>query len=169
MAEVLIVANQTLCSDELIAAVLVRNAAGDATFHIAVPATPLTRSEQALRHSEHLGLVFGESGPVAIARMRLRQALALLADANVEATGDVGDPDPLKAVLTAVEHRSVDEVIVSTLPRRLSRWIAGDLPRRLRRAVEVPVRHVEAGSAAPRPRSAHVAERSAPRAETQRR
>lgn len=160
MAQVLIAANQTLCSDELIAAVLVRNAAGDATFRIVVPATPLSRQEQALRHSEHPGAVFGESGPVAVARMRLRQATALLAEAGIAVTGDVGDPDPYKAVLTAAKHGTVEEVIVSTLPRRLSRWLAGDVPQRLRRRLGVPVTQVETGKA--QPSSAHLTGTEAP-------
>lgn len=145
MADVLIVANQTLCSDELIAAVLVRNAAGECSFRILVPATPLNRQEQALRHSEHPGAVFGESGPVAVGRMRLHQAQALLADANIEAPGDVGDPDPYKAVVTAAEYGHVDEVIMGTLPDRRSHWITRDVPGRLRRRLGVPVTHVETG------------------------
>ena len=146
MARVLIVANQTLSSDELIAAVLVRNAQGPCEFHVLVPATPLSQQEQALRHSEHPGAIMGESGPVALARMRLAQALKRLAEANVGATGDVGDPNPLKAIETTVAHRHTDEILISTRPRRMSRWMANDLPRRVHRRLGLPVTHVETGA-----------------------
>ena len=142
---VLIVANQTLSSDELVAAAMGRKAKGDCEFHVIVPATPLSKQELALRHSEHPGAVFGESGPVAVARMRLSQGLAKLASFGVTASGDVGDPDPFKAVCIAAAHTPVDEVLVSTLPRRMSRWLAGDLPRRIHRRLGVPVTHVESG------------------------
>jgi GABA permease len=146
MVHVLIVANQTLRSDELIAAVLVRNSQGPCEFHVLVPATPLSQQEQALRHSEHPGAVVGESGPVVVARMRLAQALKRLAEANIDATGDVGDPNPLKAIEVTARHRQVDEIIVSTLPRRMSRWMANDLPRRAHRRLGLPVSHVETGA-----------------------
>lgn len=146
MTNVLIVANQTLRSDELIAGVLVRNAEGPCAFHVIVPATPLSQQEQALRHSEHPGAVVGESGPVALARMRLAQALKRLSEAGVQATGDVGDPNPLKAIEVAVEHRQVDEILISTLPRRMSRWMAADLCRRAHRRFGLPVTHLETGA-----------------------
>lgn len=146
MDHVLVVANQTLRSDELVAAVLVRNAQSPCEFRVVVPATPLSRQEQALRHSEHPGAVLGESGPVAVARMRLAQCLTRLAEANITATGDVGDPNPVKAVTVAAAHQPVDEIMVSTLPGRASRWIAQDLPRKLHRRLGLPVTHIETGT-----------------------
>jgi hypothetical protein len=43
------------------------------------------------------------------------------------------------AVRDALRRREVDEVIVSTLPRGLSRWLGEDVPSRLRDSVRVPV------------------------------
>lgn len=145
MKTVLIVANQTLGSDELVASAMARKAEGPCQFRVVVPATPLTKQERALRDSEHPGAVFGESGPVALARMRLSKGLARLEDFGVTATGDVGDPDPFTAVCVTCEHDTIDEVIVSTLPRRVSRWLAADLPRRLNRRLGIKVTHVETG------------------------
>lgn len=160
MTRVLVVANQTLNSDELVAVVLVRNSQGPCEFHLLVPATPLSTSEQALRHSEHPGAVMHESGPVAVARMRLAKGLQRLAEANISATGSVGDPNPLKAIITAAEHSDVDEVIVSTLPRRVSRWLAADLPRRASRRLGVPVTCVETGKTLTPARRVHSGART---------
>ena len=43
------------------------------------------------------------------------------------------------AVRDALRGREVDEVIVSTLPRGISRWLGEDVPSRLTDAVSVPV------------------------------
>lgn len=114
-------------------------------FRVLVPATRLSQQEQALRHSEHPGAVFGETGTVAVARMRLAQGLKRLAEIGIEADGDIGAPDPFEAVVVAVAHHPADEIILSTLPRRLSRWIAADLPTRLHRRLHLAVTHVETG------------------------
>ena len=149
MDRVLVVGNQTLSSDEVIAAVLVRNAAGPCAFHLIVPATPLSDQERALHHSEHPGAVAFESGPVALARMRLAQAIARLAEAGITATGDVGDPHAITAIEAAARKMSATEVIVATLPQRMSRWLAQDLPRRITRRLGLPVTHVETGAFKP--------------------
>jgi len=62
----------------------------------------------------------------------LELAIPLLEEAaggHVE--GIVGDTDPFVAVRDAVEQREFDEVIVSTLPARVSHWLRRDLPSRV--------------------------------------
>ena len=71
-------------------------------------------------------------------------ALPLLEEAaggHVEAV--VGDPDPFLAVRAALEGSPFDEVIVSTLPHRVSHWLKLDLPHRIER-FGVPVTVVTA-------------------------
>jgi len=51
----------------------------------------------------------------------------------------VGDRDPVQAVRDALRERTVDEIILSTLPPGISRWLGQDVPSRLRGAVPVPV------------------------------
>ena len=75
---------------------------------------------------------------------QLRTALERLAAAGVKADGEVGDPDPVCAVRDALGHRQFDEIIVSTLPERVSRWLHQDLPRRLQHKFHLPVTHVQA-------------------------
>jgi hypothetical protein len=66
------------------------------------------------------------------AALTLELALPLLdqaADDHVE--GLVGDPDPFVAVQDALAGEPFDEVIVSTLPARVSHWLRRDLPSRV--------------------------------------
>lgn len=55
----------------------------------------------------------------------------------------IGDSDPVEAVRQLIAQSQVDEVIVSTLPQRVSRWLHRDVPSRLR-ALGVPVTVVTA-------------------------
>jgi hypothetical protein len=62
----------------------------------------------------------------------LELAVPLLEEAagrHVE--GMVGDTDPFVAVRDAVERLGFDEIIVSTLPARVSHWLRRDLPSRV--------------------------------------
>jgi GABA permease len=79
-----------------------------------------------------------------LAQAKLDAALKKLAGAGAIAGGEVCDPDPMRAVDTAVTNREFDEIIVSTLPARLSRWLHQDLPGRLGRKFHLPVTHVAA-------------------------
>ena len=79
-----------------------------------------------------------------LAEEKLQLALKQMVAAGAKADGEVGDGDPMRAVEAALSRRQVDEIIVSTLPQRLSRWLRQDLPRRLEHKFHVPVTHVEA-------------------------
>ena len=59
---------------------------------------------------------------------------------GVEATGEVGSKDPVDAVHDALRTHEVDEIILSTLPVRVSRWLGQDVPSKLRRSVARPGR-----------------------------
>jgi hypothetical protein len=128
MRSYLIVANQTLTSESLRDAIAARLAEGPVRTHVVVPLSPvggrLTWDEQASR---------------TVARERLDEVLGRLREMGAEADGEVGDRDPVMAVRDALRHREVDEVIVSTLPKGLSRWLGEDVPSRLRDSVQVPV------------------------------
>jgi hypothetical protein len=56
--------------------------------------------------------------------------------------GQFGDPDPVAAVQDAHNAGNYDEVIVSTLPTHLSKWLRVDLPRKAAHATGLPVTHV---------------------------
>jgi nucleotide-binding universal stress UspA family protein len=124
----LIVANQTLTSRSLTDAITARLAEGTVRTYVVVPLSPvggrLTWDEQSSRR---------------VAQTRLDEVLARLREMGAEADGEVGDRDPVMAVRDALRGREVDEVIVSTLPKGLSRWLGEDVPSRLRDSVRVPV------------------------------
>ena len=137
---VLLVANRTASDPPLVEAVRRRAEGGSAVFHLVVPATP-----QGLHR-----VVDPEVAGLLAAAERMRKALPLLsAAAGTAVTGHVGDANPLAAVADALNLRGFDEIILSTLPGRLSRWLRLDLPSKVR-ALGLPVQHVsESGSEAP--------------------
>ena len=61
--------------------------------------------------------------------------------------GKVGDPDPIAAVQDEVNFTSYDEVVVSTLPGGISKWLKLDLPHRVERVTGLPTTHVLAQEA----------------------
>jgi hypothetical protein len=62
----------------------------------------------------------------------LELAVPLLEEAvGARVDGLVGDPDPFVAVRDAVTSVGIDEIIISTLPARVSRWLRVDLPHRV--------------------------------------
>jgi nucleotide-binding universal stress UspA family protein len=128
MRSYLVVANQTLTSETLAEAITERLRDGPIRTYVVVPLSPvggrLTWDEQKSRTA---------------AAERLTDVLARLRQMGAEADGEVGDRDPVSAVGDALRHIEVDEVIVSTLPRGLSRWLGEDVPSRLRDSVSVPV------------------------------
>jgi nucleotide-binding universal stress UspA family protein len=128
MSTVLIVANQTLPSQALADAIAERIRSGVTSFYVVVPATPLGH-----------GLTWDEDATRQEARDRLDGFVAQLVDQNVEASGEVGDRDPVAAVRDALRGREIDEVVLSTLPPGISRWLGQDVPSKLRHNVDVPV------------------------------
>ena len=58
---------------------------------------------------------------------------------GVQADGEVGDRDPVTAVRDALRGRVIDEIIVSTLPQGISRWLTADVPTKIRESVPIPV------------------------------
>ncbi len=81
----------------------------------------------------------------------LAQALPMLTEAAGETvTGSVGDTEPLSAIQDAINLGDYDEIIISTLPPRMSRWLKLDLVSKTR-ALGLPVTHVEGASPVPAP------------------
>jgi hypothetical protein len=132
-AHVLVVANVTATSTDLIEAVKARAERGPIDVTLLMP-----------------GQGPGLGGREAV-RGRLDEALAKWKDAGVEAEGICGDANPFDAVAEVWDPRRHDEVIVSTLPGQTSKWIRSDLPHRVARLTQAPVMHVVATDMRPEP------------------
>jgi hypothetical protein len=119
VARVLVVAHRTAATHGLAGAVRRRAAAGPARFTLVVPRTA---------HGLHR-LMDPEDTDDAEAREILDRALPILsAAAGSPVDGMIGDPVPLTAIEDAINSAHFDEIIISTLPRRVSRWLRLDLP-----------------------------------------
>jgi len=137
-ARVLIVANRTAATPALIEAVRRRAAFGPCAFTLLVPHH--SRGLHKLAGAEHSHSDTKDSEAV------LALALPLLEDAAAgEVEGITGDTDPLTAIQDAVNLHGFDEIILSTLPARVSRWLKLDLPSKLT-GLGLPVTHVEAAA-----------------------
>lgn len=135
---VLVVAHQTAANDALLEAVRHRAQQGPARFHLVVPRRP---------HGMHKVVDPVEAGERE-AGVVLEQALPKLSEAaGAEVTGSVGDPEPLMAIHDAVNLGSYDEIIISTLPLGISRWLKLDLVSKAR-ALGLPLTHVTANERA---------------------
>jgi hypothetical protein len=118
-SRVLVVANRTAATPVLLDAVRERAARGPAAFTLLVPHT--SRGLHRLVDPEDQG--------TSEAHAVLELALPLLEDAaGGPVEGLVGDPEPLAAIQDAVNLHGFDELIISTLPTRVSRWLHLDLP-----------------------------------------
>jgi len=140
-ARVLVVANRTADSSELIAALRQRSSRSPASFTLLVPAVPR-------------GLAWAadmKAGTVE-AKRRAEVGVRKMVSAGLEVDlVIIGDPDPFAAVGDALRGRTFDEVVISTLPRGVSRWLRLSLPHRLRRMTDLPVAHVTAHGTRLRP------------------
>ncbi len=132
-ASVLVVANRTAGSDELLDALRERAGQGPTKFHLVVPAA-----------ARGVSRVANPDSGVEAAEHDLDGALDRLRGAGLDIDGEIGDPDPVAAVQDAANAAPYDEVVVSTLHKHMSKWLKVDLPRKAAHATGLPVTHVEA-------------------------
>ena len=118
---VLVIANRTADSPELLEALRNRAERGPLAITLLVPKNGTDR--------------------LGVERM-LEASIERLGAAGLAVDGQVGDSDPLVAVQEAWDPSRFDEVIVSTLPTNSSRWLLIDLPHRVARITGATVTHV---------------------------
>ncbi|MDQ4129741.1 MAG: hypothetical protein M3133_01915 [Actinomycetota bacterium] len=140
-AKVLVVANRTAASDELLQALQDRAAKGPASFTLVAPATPRGRTWILGPDAGQLEEAQEE------AQENMQAAVKRLRAAGLEVEGRIGDPDPVAAAQDAVNEEDFDEVVVSTLPSHMSKWLGLDVPHRVERATGLPFTHVSASDA----------------------
>ena len=108
--KILVVANQTVGSDELRRELRDRSAKGPTAVTLLLP-----------------------HRPTEVAQERLLRAVAELRQDGLEVDGTLANPDPFLAVAEAWDPARYDEIIVSTLPTASSRWLSAHLPQRIER------------------------------------
>jgi len=121
-ARVLVVANRTAATPALLACVRERAQRGACSFTLLVPNS--SRGLEAIADPE--------DHADTDAKATLELALPLLEEAaGTPVTGMVGAPAPMDAIQDAINLHVFDEIILSTLPSRVSRWLKLDLPSKL--------------------------------------
>ena len=124
IANVLVVANETVLGEPLLDRIRARAAEGKASFLIVSPQSDPSQRE----HPE--------------AERRLRAAVSALRSEGIDVHGQIAQPDPYTAAMEAVQDERTDEIIVSTFPGERSGWLRRDLVGRLRANAGVPVEHI---------------------------
>ena len=136
-ARVLVVANRTAESPELLEALRTRTMQGPCQFTLLVPSTPHGIAWAGDMHGG--GDEAEEHRKAFVEELRVEGL-------NV-GEAKVGDPDPLAAIQDECNFNDYDELIVWTLPLHVSKWLKVDLPSKARAATGLPVKHVVGSSA----------------------
>jgi hypothetical protein len=143
MGKVLIVGNRSLGGSDL--AELIESRVGDepCAVHLVVPVPNPVASAVAVGGSApdvSPTLSRDIDDDRRAAKEQLEFGLDWLGGLGATATGELSfEPDTATAVARLVDVHGFDEVIVSTLPTKVSRWLRQDLPCRIGRKVTVPV------------------------------
>jgi hypothetical protein len=150
MRRYLVVANQTLQAAELRDELGKRISAGPCSFFVIVPDTKAAQYDPVAAGgmlpqpgmwwwATYYARPATDEEATAQARERLSLILNGLAALGVPVEGDLGSPDPLEAVGEACADRQFDEIIMTTLPQHVSRWLRADLPHQAQRRFGLPV------------------------------
>lgn len=125
---ILVVANQTALDEDLMELLTARVAAGPSRITMLVPATP-----------PHEHATWTEGDAQALARRRLTEAVDRMRQLGVEVEGVVGDANPVQAIDDLLRHQPHDEIVLSTLPAGLSRWLKLDVQHRIEQRFGLPL------------------------------
>jgi hypothetical protein len=129
---ILVISNETVGGAELLAELRER-AAGRRTVVLVV--SPALNSPLKTWASD-------EDDARAAAGDRLAASLAAMRAAGLDASGEVGDGDPIQAIEDALRTFRPDELVLSTHPPGRSHWLERDVVERARERFAIPVTHV---------------------------
>lgn len=129
---ILVVANETLADVSLVEEIERVGAGYRKQVRVVCPA--LTSP---VRH-----WVSDVDGARAQAQQRLDQTLSQLHAADIEAEGEIGDEDPLRAIEDVLRTFAADEIIISTHTEGRANWFERDVAIRARERLAVPVTHI---------------------------
>jgi GABA permease len=132
MSRVLVVANETVGAEELLAEIRRIEDRRTSKFHVLAPAVA----------DDHGLGTWNQEGAIQHAQQRLDKTLELLRSEGLDATGQVGDMVPLAAIEDALRTFPADMIVISTHPAARSRWLKKDLVESARKKFARPVVHV---------------------------
>lgn len=136
---VLVLANQTVDSEELLGELRRIGADRDAEYLVVVPVNPVDTGAAATHGPRDVTEATQEA-----AQGRLDSTLFALQSENLAAEGQLGDERPLRALDRAVAQFDPDQIVIATLPPEFSVWQRFDVVDRARAQFNVPVTHVVA-------------------------
>lgn len=140
-ASVLVLAEKTASSEDLLAALKDRAAEGPVEFLLVVPGEP---DVPAVPDSAVADLEMPDVEIPQQLEDQVKQAVERLQQQGLNVEGRVGDADAVAAVQDAVNFADFQEIIVVTPPRHLSRLLRIDTARRIEGMTELPVKHIGA-------------------------
>ena len=129
---ILLVAARTATDPHVLTALRARAAEVSIAVTLLVPAIPARR-----------GWTWDEGAARREARRRMREAVVSLRANGIPVNAMVGDFSPLEAVRDEIRRRDYDEIMISTLPSAVSRWLRADLVTRVAREFSGRVTHVQ--------------------------
>ena len=129
---ILVVANETVGGAELLGTV--RERAGGKKVRVLVVCPALNSP---LKH-----WASDEDAAREAAQARLDQSLTGMRSAGLDATGEIGDGDPIQAIEDALRTFQPDELIVSTHPEGRSHWLERGVVEKARERFALPLTHV---------------------------
>lgn len=130
MARILVVANKTAESPDLLEALKSKGTEHEYVLVVPAGGGALEKAADPDAAREHT-------------QPHLAAALQKLRGEGFNVDGSVGDSDPVAAVQDACNFGEFDEIVISTLPHRVSKWLNVDLPSKAARATGLPVTHIE--------------------------
>ncbi len=132
MSRVLVVANETVEAEELLAELRRIEDERSSTFLVVAPAV-----------AEHgIADTWSQAGAIDAAQERLDRTLAVLRGEGLASEGRVGDMVPFAAVRDALDDFKADLIVISTHPPTRSHWLRKDLVEQVRTSFGIPVVHV---------------------------
>jgi hypothetical protein len=130
MARILVLANKTAESPDLLEALKAKGTEHEYVLVVPASGGVLEKAADPDAAREHT-------------EPHLQAALEKWRAEGLNVEGSIGDSDPIAAVQDANNFGEFDELVISTLPQRASKWLKLDLPSKAERATGLPVTHVE--------------------------
>ena len=142
---VLVLANETVEGAELLDELRSIDRSGKAEYFVCVPANPIDTGQ-----AMHQDAVWLWDATAEAAQERLDRTLTVLRAEGLQATGELGDYRPVRALTAAVQSFRPDRLVICTLPEEQSAWLRYDVVDRAREANPgLPVTHVIVHAHAP--------------------